>query len=138
MIKESLMTLLTIIICGAISIVTVYVANYMQKLSQKAKEEANKIKNANERNLIDTIIDRLDNIIEANVVKANLTLTNDLKLSQDNEKVDEEKLKDAIENIKSDILDQISDKNKNIISNDIKDLDKYVKAKIQMSSAKLR
>lgn len=138
MIKNNLISLGVVIICGAVSIVTAYISKYMEKLSEKAKAETLKLENETQRELVDKAIDRTDQLITANVIKAQETLVKEIKDKAKDGNVDKGDLRDIADVVKNEVLVQLSDEVKQLAAIEIKDLEKYIEAQISVSLATLK
>lgn len=138
MIKQNLISLGVVIVCGAISIATAYVSSYMKKLSEKTKAETSKLENETQKELVDKAIDRVDKLVNTNVIKAQETLVKEIKNAAKDGNVDKRDLKDVAQVVKKEVLVQLSDELKQLVSVEIQDLDKYIEAQIEVSLATLK
>lgn len=138
MIKNSLTSLGVVIVCGAISIATAYISSYMKKLAEKAKAETLKLENETQKELVDKAIDRTDQLITANVIKAQETLVKEIKDKAKDGNVDKGDLRDIADVVKNEVLVQLSDEVKQLAAIEIKDLEKYIEAQIEVSLATLK
>lgn len=138
MIQESLTVLLITIVCGAISVATVYVSNYAKKLTEKAKAEIAKIENEAQRSLIDKAINRVDELITVNVVKMEQTLVKEIKEKASDGKVDKKELQAIAETVKTNVLNQLSKESKELISLELDDINGYISAQIELTLASLK
>lgn len=138
MIKNSLTSLGVVVVCGAISIATAYISSYMKKLTEKAKVETLKLENETQKELVDKAIDRTNQLVKTNVIKAQETLVKEIKDKAKDGIVDKRDLKDVAGTVKQDVLVQLSEELKQLVTTEIQDLEKYIEAQIEVSLATLK
>ncbi|EPY2273646.1 hypothetical protein ACXAUS_002514 [Clostridium sporogenes] len=138
MIKNSLTSLGVVVVCGAISIATAYISSYMKKLTEKAKVETLKLENETQKELVDKAIDRTNQLVTTNVIRAQETLVKEIKDKAKDGIVDKRDLKDVAVTVKQDILLQLSEELKQLVTTEIQDLEKYIEAQIEVSLATLK
>ncbi|EPY2274695.1 hypothetical protein ACFLKB_00695 [Clostridium sp. FAM 1755] len=138
MIKNSLTSLGVVVVCGAISIATAYISSYMKKLTEKAKVETLKLENETQKELVDKAIDRTNQLVTTNVIRAQETLVKEIKDKAKDGIVDKRDLKDVAVTVKKDILLQLSEELKQLVITEIQDLEKYIEAQIEVSLATLK
>ncbi|NCI19886.1 hypothetical protein EJM73_08225 [Clostridium botulinum] len=138
MIKNSLTSLGVVIVCGAISVASAYVSEYMKKLTEKAKAQTLKLENETQKELVDKAIDRTNQLVTTNVIKAQETLVKELKDKAKDGNVDKRDLKDISEIVKKEVLVQLSEEVKQLATTEIQDLEKYIEAQIEVSLATLK
>ena len=138
MIKNSLTSLGVVVVCGAISIATAYISSYMKKLTEKAKVETLKLENETQKELVDKAIDRTNQLVTTNVIRAQETLVKEIKDKAKDGIVDKRDLKDVAVTVKKDVLIQLSEELKQLVTTEIQDLEKYIEAQIEVSLATLK
>ncbi|MGO5074366.1 hypothetical protein ACTQ4K_10540 [Clostridium sporogenes] len=138
MIKNSLTSLGVVVVCGAISIATAYISSYMKKLTEKAKVETLKLENETQKELVDKAIDRTNQLVTTNVIRAQETLVKEIKDKAKDGIVDKRDLKDVAVTVKKDVLVQLSEELKQLVTTEIQDLEKYIEAQIEVSLATLK
>ncbi|EPY2274480.1 hypothetical protein ACXAUS_003379 [Clostridium sporogenes] len=138
MIKNSLTSLGVVVVCGAISIATAYISSYMKKLTEKAKVETLKLENETQKELVDKAIDRTNQLVTTNVIRAQETLVKEIKDKAKDGIVDKRDLKDVAVTVKQDVLVQLSEELKQLVTTEIQDLEKYIEAQIEVSLATLK
>lgn len=138
MIKNSLTSLGVVVICGAISIATAYISSYMKKLTEKAKVETLKLENETQKELVNNAINRTNQLVTTNVIRAQETLVKEIKDKAKDGIVDKRDLKDVAVTVKQDILLQLSEELKQLVTTEIQDLEKYIEAQIEVSLATLK
>ena len=138
MIKESLTQLLVIIVCGAISVGTAYVTLYTKKLTEKAKAETQKIQNENQKLLINSAIDRANDLVTKNVVKMEQTLVKEIKEKTEDGDIKKEELQKIAESVKENVLNKLSKESQDLINLEIKDLSGYIEAQIEVALGTLK
>lgn len=138
MIKNSLTSLGVVVVCGAISIATAYISSYMKKLTEKAKAETLKLENETQKELVDKAINRTNQLVTTNVIRAQETLVKEIKDKAKDGIVDKRDLKDVAVTVKKDVLVQLSEELKQLVTTEIQDLEKYIEAQIEVSLATLK
>ncbi|EPY2286750.1 hypothetical protein ACXAT6_004037 [Clostridium sporogenes] len=138
MIKNSLTSLGVVVVCGAISIATAYISSYMKKLTEKAKVETLKLENETQKELVNNAIDRTNQLVKTNVIRAQETLVKEIKDKAKDGIVDKRDLKDVAVTVKQDILLQLSEELKQLVTTEIQDLEKYIESQIEVSLATLK
>ena len=78
-IMDALGLLLTTVITGGIGVISTMVAVYFNNLKVKLQAETKKIENEETRKLINTALDRLNDLVVTNVQSANETLVKEIK-----------------------------------------------------------
>lgn len=137
-VQDALMTLLTTVAIGGIGVITAYASVYLKKLADKAKAQASKITDENQRELVDTAIDRASTIVEKTVISANETLVKEFKNATSDNKITKEDGQKVLDSVKENVLKQLSDDSKDLLSLTIGDLDKYIEAEIETTLKKLK
>ena len=136
-IQESLNMLMTVIITGAISIVTGVVLNYFNKLKAKTVAITTNVNDNATRELLNNAVLRLNSLIEDNVKSAQVTLVEDIKKNaQDGYSKDD--LLAVKEVVRMNILQQLNDSSKELVLTEINDLNEYVNNKIEVVLGELK
>lgn len=136
-IQESLNMLMTIIITGAIGIVTGVVLNYLNKLKAKTVAITANVNDTATRELLNDAVLRLNSLIEDNVKSAHVTLVEEIKKnSEDGYSKDD--LLAVKEVVKTNILQQFNDSSKELVLTEINDLNEYVNNKIEVVLGELK
>ena len=138
MIKESLTELFVIIACGAISVIAGYVTLYTKKLIEKVKAETDKVKDENQKALINSAIDRANDLVTKNVVKMEQTLVKEIKEKTEDGDIKKEELQKIAESVKENVLNQLSKESQDLINLEIKDLSGYIEAQIEVALGTLK
>ena len=133
MIKESLTELFVIIACGAISVII-----YTKKLTEKVKAETDKVKDENQKLLINSAIDRANELVTKNVVKMEQTLVKEIKEKTEDGDIKKEELQKIAESVKENVLNQLSKESQDLINLEIKDLSGYIEAQIEVALGTLK
>ncbi|MDU4480337.1 hypothetical protein, partial [Clostridium sp.] len=138
MIKESLTELFVIIACGAISVIAGYVTLYTKKLIEKVKAETDKVKDENQKALINSAIDRANDLVTKNVVKMEQTLVKEIKEKTEDGDIKKEELQKIATSVKENVLNQLSKESQDLINLEIKDLSGYIEAQIEVALGTLK
>lgn len=130
-VQAELVKLISVILCGAIGVLSVYVTIFFKKLSSKAMAQTELLKDEGARVLLKNAIDDVDELIATNIVKMENTLVKEIKEAAEDGKVDKNELKQVAVAVKGDVLDQIGSQTENILLGNIQNLDSYVEARIE-------
>ena len=129
-IMDALGLLLTTVITGGIGIITSYTAIYLNNLKAKIQAETAKIKNEDTKNLVNGALDRLNSLIVTNVQSANETIVKTIKENAE-DGYSKEDLLAVRDVVKDNILKQLSDDSKDLLAQEISNLDSFVENKIE-------
>lgn len=136
-IMDALGLLLTTVITGGIGVISTMVAVYFNNLKVKLQAETKKIENEETRKLINTALDRLNDLVVTNVQSANETLVKEIK-EQSKDGYDKSDLL-AIKNVvKNNILTQLSQDSKDLLALEINDLNSYIDNKIEVVLSEIK
>lgn len=136
-IQESLNMLMTIIITGAIGIVTGFVLNYLNKLKEKTVAITAGVNDSSTRELLNDALLRLNSLIEDSVKSAQVTLVEEVKKNA-KDGYSKDDLSAIKEVVKSNILQQFNDNSKQLVLTEINDLNEYVNNKIEIVLGELK
>ena len=136
-IQESLNMLMTIIITGAIGIVTGFVLKYLNKLKEKTVAITASVNDSSTRELLNDALLRLNSLIEDNVKCAQVTLVEEIKKNA-KDGYSKDDLSAIKEVVKLNILQQFNEDSKQLVLTEINDLNEYVNNKIEIVLGELK
>ncbi|MBS4783847.1 hypothetical protein, partial [Clostridium sp.] len=115
-----------------------YVTLYTKKLTEKVKAETDKVKDENQKLLINSAIDRANDLVTKNVVKMEQTLVKEIKEKTEDGDIKKEELQKIAESVKENVLNQLSKESQDLINLEIKDLSGYIEAQIEVALGTLK
>lgn len=136
--QESLIQLLSILIGGALTVVTAYVGVFVQKATQKAKLEIAKIEDENAQVIFSNALQKTTALINTNIVAMENTLKKELIIAIEDGKIEKDELKQLSTAVKDNVLNQLTDDTLNVLNGGIKDINQYLEMKIEEELAKIK
>lgn len=136
--QESLIQLLSILIGGALTVVTAYVGVFVQKATQKAKLEIAKIEDENAQVIFSNALEKTTTLINTNIVAMENTLKKELIVAIEDGKIEKDELKQLSTAVKDNVLNQLTDDTLNVLNGGIKDINQYLEMKIEEELAKIK
>lgn len=136
--QESLIQLLSILIGGALTVVTAYVGVFVQKATQKAKLEIAKIEDENAQVIFSNALEKTTTLINTNIVAMENTLKKELIIAIEDGKIEKDELKQLSTAVKDNVLNQLTDDTLNVLNGGIKDINQYLEMKIEEELAKIK
>lgn len=136
--QESLIQLLSILIGGALTVVTAYVGVFVQKATQKAKLEIAKIEDENAQVIFSNALQKTTALINTNIVAMENTLKKELIVAIEDGKIEKDELKQLSTAVKDNVLNQLTDDTLNVLNGGIKDINQYLEMKIEEELAKIK
>lgn len=129
--EQTFINVFTGVLVSLITLAGGYLVLYIRKATQRLKAETSKIEDENTRKLINDSIDRLTDIVNTNVVKAQETTIKELQLASADGVIDRDELKKVGLAVKEDVLSQMSDQLLDAVQLQIKDVGAYVEGLIE-------
>lgn len=136
--QESLIQLLSILIGGALTVVTAYVCVFVQKATQKAKLEIAKIEDENAQVIFSNALEKTTTLINTNIVAMENTLKKELIVAIEDGKIEKDELRQLSTAVKDNVLNQLTDDTLNVLNGGIKDINQYLEMKIEEELAKIK
>lgn len=136
--QESLIQLLSILIGGALTVVTAYVGVFVQKATQKAKLEIAKIEDENAQVIFSNALQKTTTLINTNIVAMENTLKKELIAAIEDGKIEKDELRQLSTAVKDNVLNQLTDDTLNVLNGGIKDINQYLEMKIEEELAKIK
>lgn len=136
-IMDALGLLLTTVITGGIGVISTTIAVYFNNLKVKIQAETNKIQNEETKKLVNNALERLNDLVITNVQSANETLVKTIK-EESKDGYSKDDLLAVKDVVKNNILVQLSQDSKDLLTSEISDLDSYVDNKIEVILAEIK
>jgi hypothetical protein len=130
--------LLQIIIGGVISVAGAYATIYIKKAIALAKEKAESIKDEQSKALVTSTLDKVDNLIETNIVSVENTMKPAILKAIENGKVDKSELNSLSTIVKDNVLKQLGTDATKVFNSSLKDTNSYLENRIEKILAELK
>ena len=137
-VQDALVNLLVTVAVGVIGIVGAYTTVYLNKITANIKSKTNKIENENKKALIESAIERVNDLVRVNVIKAQETLVKEIMEKTEDGIFDKSDLKAVAEVVKNDVIKQMGEQVTELVKIEIDDLEGYVSAVIEKTLAELK
>ena len=137
-VQDALVNLLVTVAVGVIGIVGAYTTVCLNKITANIKSKTNKIENENQKALIESAIERVNDLVRVNVIKAQETLVKEIVEKTEDGIVDKSDLKAVAEVVKNDVIKQMGEQVTELVKVEINDLEGYVLAVIEKTLAELK
>lgn len=139
LLQQNTIELLSIVLGGVITIVAAYVGLFVAKITQKTRIEMFKLEDEKVRAMFNDALSGMESLIQTNIVAMENTVKKELlEKALIDGKVDKEELKQLAIEVKSNVLNQLSDGTIDVLNNGIKDLGQYLDAKIEQELAEIK
>lgn len=132
------MSLLVTILTGAASLVSAYILLYLRKASSRLEAETAKISNEMERDLVQGALSDINELIYQTVYAAQTTIVEGLKNQSSDNKLTKEDAMIIASDVKTKVLDQLTDDVKQLVDKNIIDIDSYVKDRIEVELTRVK
>ena len=137
-VQDALVNLLVTVAVGVIGIVGAYTTVCLNKITANIKSKTNKIENENQKALIESAIERVNDLVRVNVIKAQETLVKEIMEKTEDGIFDKSDLKAVAEVVKNDVIKQMGEQVTELVKIEIDDLEGYVSAVIEKTLAELK
>ena len=126
------------IIGGALSIASVYISIYVAKAIEVSKIKASLIKNEEAKAIINSTIDRVDDLIATNIISVENTLKPQILEAIKDGKVDNSELEGLSIVVKKNVLKQMSEDTCGVLNATLSDVHGYIENRIERILAELK
>lgn len=137
-VQDALVNLLVTVAVGVIGIVGAYTTVCLNKITANIKSKTNKIENENQKALIESAIERVNDLVRVNVIKAQETLVKEIMEKTEDGIFDKSDLKAVADVVKNDVIKQMGEQVTELVKVEINDLEGYVLAVIEKTLAELK
>ena len=137
-VQDALVNLLVTVAVGVIGIVGAYTTVCLNKITANIKSKTNKIENENQKALIESAIERVNDLVRVNVIKAQETLVKEIMEKTEDGIFDKSDLKVVADVVKNDVIKQMGEQVTELVKIEIDDLEGYVSAVIEKTLAELK
>ena len=133
-IQQSLYTILGLLI----SLATIYVVIYLNRLIKLAKEKANAIQNEEQKKIVNDTLDRLNKVLLTNIVRAENTVKKDILVQISDGKITKDELNKLAEDVKNDVINQMGQDAITLLSQTYGDINGYIESLLEKQLADLK
>lgn len=137
-VQDALVNLLVTVAVGVIGIVGAYTTVCLNKITANIKSKTNKIENENQKALIESAIERVNDLVRVNVIKAQETLVKEIMEKTEDGIFDKSDLRAVADVVKNDVIKQMGEQVTELVKVEIDDLEGYVLAVIEKTLAELK
>jgi replicative DNA helicase len=138
MLQDVIMKVLTDILYALISLAGVYIVFLINKLIAKVKAEADKIADEKQRALVQTAIDRVNDLATKTVLMIEQTAAGTLRELVKDGKVDRAELLKLGEEAVNSIYEQLSDDTLAVLELEVNDVEKYIIDTVEAAVLRLK
>ena len=131
LLQEGLVDLLKIVIESVLAIASVYATMFVANVTKKAKVELQKVKDEKAKELLNQNLDRVDALLRTNIVAMENTLKKELIKDIADGKLDKEEAKLLVNNVKKNVLNQLSNESLTVLNEGLNDLNGYIGARLE-------
>ena len=131
LLQEGLVDLLEIVIESVLAIASVYATMFVANVTKKAKVELQKVKDEKAKELLNQNLDRVDALVRTNIVAMENTLKKELIKDIADGKLDKEEAKLLVNNVKKNVLNQLSNESLTVLNEGLNDLNGYIGARLE-------
>ena len=137
-IQDIINSIVQTIIGGALSIASVYISIYVAKAIEVSKIKASLIKNEEAKAIINSTIDRVDDLIATNIISVENTLKPQILEAIKDGKVDNSELEELSIVVKKNVLKQMSEDTCEVLNATLSDVHGYIENRIERILAELK
>ena len=138
LLKDTVVQLLGVIIGGCLAIVTAYAGLLIARATQKIKLEIENLNDETQKKIFNDALDRVDSLLQTNIVAMENTVKKDMLASIADGKIEKAELKTLADNVKNNVLKQLSDDSLAVLNNSLGDVNGYLEVKIEEILAQIK
>lgn len=136
--QTQLLGLVQIIIGGIISVAGAYATIYIKKAIDIAKAKAETIQDEQAKSLIETTLDKVDDLIKTNIISVENTMKPAILQAIADGKVDKTELNTLAKTVKENVLAQLSTDYTEVFNSSLNDSNSYLENRIEKILAELK
>ena len=138
LLENTVIQLLGIIIGGLLAIASAYMTLFVAKATQKAKVETEKLKDERQRKIINTTLNKVDELLRTNIIALENTVKKDMLVLIADGKIEKEELKKLAQNVKKNVLNQLGEDSLAILNDTLGDVSGYLDVRIEEKLAEIK
>ena len=138
LLKDTVVQLLGVIIGGCLAIATAYAGLLIARATQKIKLEIEKLNDETQKKIFNDALDRVDSLLQTNIVAMENTVKKDMLASIADGKIEKDELKTLADNVKNNVLKQLSEDSLAVLNDSLGDVNGYLEVKIEEILAQIK
>ena len=138
LLENTVIQLLGIVIGGILAIASAYMTLFVAKATQKAKDETEKLKDERQRKIINTTLNKVDELLRTNIIALENTVKKDMLVLIADGKIEKEELKKLAQNVKKNVLNQLGEDSLAILNDTLGDVSGYLDVRIEEKLAEIK
>ena len=138
LLENTVIQLLGIVIGGLLAIASAYMTLFVAKATQKAKVETDKLKDESQRKIINTTLNKVDELLRTNIIALENTVKKDMLVLIADGKIEKEELKKLAQNVKKNVLNQLGEDSLAILNDTLGDVSGYLDVRIEEKLAEIK
>lgn len=138
LLKDTVIQLLGIIIGGCLAVASAYGSLLIARATQKIKLEIEKLNDETQKKILDDTLDRVNNLLQTNIIAMENTVKKDMLASIADGKIEKDELKTLADNVKNNVLKQLSEDSLAVLNDSLGDVNGYLEVKIEEILAQIK
>ena len=138
LLKDTVIQLLGIIIGGCLAVASAYGSLLIARATQKIKLEIEKLNDETQKKIFNDALDRVDSLLQTNIVAMENTVKKDMLASIADGKIEKDELKTLADNVKNNVLKQLSEDSLAVLNDSLGDVNGYLEVKIEEILAQIK
>lgn len=138
LLENIVIQLLGIVIGGLLTIASAYMTLFVAKVTQKAKVETEKLNDERQRKIVNATLNKVDELLRTNIIALENTVKKDMLVLIADGKIEKEELKNLAQNVKENVLNQLSKDSLAILNDTLGDVNGYLEVRIEEKLAEIK
>lgn len=138
LLKDTVIQLLGIIIGGCLAVASAYASLLVVRATQKIKLEIERLNDETQKKILNDTLDRVDNLLQTNIIAMENTVKKDMLSSIADGKIEKAELKTLADNVKNNVLKQLSEDSLAVLNDSLGDVNGYLEVKIEEILAQIK
>ena len=138
LLKDTVIQLLGIIIGGCLAVASAYGSLLIARATQKIKLEIERLNDETQKKILDDTLDRVNNLLQTNIIAMENTVKKDMLASIADGKIEKDELKTLADNVKNNVLKQLSEDSLAVLNDSLGDVNGYLEVKIEEILAQIK
>ena len=138
LLKDTVIQLLGIIIGGCLAVASAYGSLLIARATQKIKLEIEKLNDETQKKILDDTLDRVNDLLQTNIIAMENTVKKDMLASIADGKIEKDELKTLADNVKNNVLKQLSEDSLAVLNDSLGDVNGYLEVKIEEILAQIK
>ena len=138
LLKDTVIQLLGIIIGGCLAVASAYAGLLIARVTKKIKLEIERLNDETQKKILDDTLDRVNNLLQTNIIAMENTVKKDMLASIADGKIEKDELKTLADNVKNNVLKQLSEDSLAVLNDSLGDVNGYLEVKIEEILAQIK